>query len=138
FPVIAGQAGTIARVRLDMTTNVRFVTAVFALPIAAKRLQHLIGNPLTEAGTERWNKPWVDNALKARAMVHAVGTNDEACGYSPGNQPGGDPVTGLHDNAASFGYHTFEFPVLYVAVYVPSATTLRAGRILFAQTEGGS
>ena len=39
---------------------------------------------------------------------------------------------------ASLGYHTFEQPVLYVAIYPDRDTTVKRGRVFWAQVEPGA
>lgn len=144
FPVLAGQAGTVQRIRIRTVDATRYAVAVFARKISPARLNHLIPNPLTEAGTEKWDKPAVRNALEDRGWVYQAGRFKQRCGYWPGVETDDDgvattdPITGEWQFDAGFGYATFAEPVLYVAIWPLADTKIPAGRIMWNQLEAGA
>jgi hypothetical protein len=144
FPVLAGQGGTVQRIRIALDSDVRFSVSVTARSIRAARMNHLVPAPLTEAGSARWDKQWVRNALDDRGWVYQAGRFEQRCGYWPGvetgddGEPSGDPINGQWEDDTGFGYHTFAEPVLYVAIWPEADCRLRAGRIMWNQLEAGA
>jgi hypothetical protein len=144
IPVLAGQGGTVRHIRIALDSDVRFSVSVTARSIRAARMNHLVPAPLTEAGSERWDKQWVRNALDDRGWVYQAGKFEQRCGYWPGvetgddGDPSGDPINGQWQDDAGFGYHTFAEPVLYVAIWPEADCRLRAGRIMWNQLEAGA
>lgn len=143
FPVVAGQEGTIARLRIRTQLPVEFVVAVFGRRVGPKWLASQVANPLTAAGSKRWEDEAVRNRLDAKILLYAAGNDEQPGGYSPSQKattsdPGG-PLTGRFDDDAGFGYRTFDQScILWVAVYAAAATTLQGGRIMWPQLEAGA
>lgn len=144
FPVLAGQAGTVEKIRIETYPPTEFVVSVSAREISDNRMTHLVPNPLTEAGSERWETPWVRNQLEDRVWLESWGGYHQPCGYgsrrkyNDNDELTGAPLTGVFEDAAGIGYHTFAEPVLYVAIWAESACRVRAGRIMWPQLEAGS
>lgn len=144
FEVPVGQAGTLEKIRIETNPPTEFVASVSAREISDARMAHLVPNPLSEAGTERWETPWVRDALESRVWLDSWGEYNQPAGYSPrkkttdNNEPTGAPLTGVLEDASPLGFHTFSEPVLYVAIYVTEACTVKAGRIMWIQMEGSA
>jgi hypothetical protein len=157
FPVVAGQEGVIRSLRIETVTPTEFVVAVFGKQIKPTALSSMVGNPLTKRGM----KKWVDEDVRAKldedyVLLYAAGEKQAPCGYFPGSKfPDGAPddsassdddtdtpdaafLTGRWEDDAGFSYHTFDGPVLWVAVYAVDASHVRAGRIMWPQLEAGS
>ncbi len=87
FPVVAGQEGTIARVRLRLDKPAEFVTAVFGRRIGPRRLAQVIGNPLEHAGARRWSDPdRLDRLVGDHVLLYVAGDDQAPCGYYPGTK----------------------------------------------------
>lgn len=88
FPVVAGQEGTIASIRLHLhDTECEFVVAVFGKRITPRRLLRRVGDPLSKAGTKRWSDEKVLADLDAHhVLLYVAGSADEPCGYFPGTK----------------------------------------------------
>lgn len=109
--VVAGQEGTIARLRLKVTTEdgdgVEFACAVFGRKISRGRLNTLVRAPLADSviedpdtdeddedepkpppliGDRAWERRSVRKVLRARWHLYSAGTHLEPCGYSPGRK----------------------------------------------------
>lgn len=151
FPVLAGQEGTVSRVRIQTNPPTEFVMAITGRELPVQRWNHLVPDPLgpvlTVDGDEvptRWETDSVRERLDDWFLLYAAGTNEQPCGWWPGHKTGsnGGPtladVTGRHDDDASFGFRTFAEPVLYVAVWPVDDCSVRPGRILWQQQEEGS
>lgn len=154
FPVVAGQEGTIAWLKLhtgaEDSDPAEFVCAVTAKEVTDEKWQALIGDPLTEAGTKRWTNENVRAQLDDRyVLLYAAGNDQNPCGYFPGKkvddttgEPTDDPLTGRWEDPASFAFRTqgvgTQEPVLWVSVYVKHPTRLRDGRVFKNQGESGS
>lgn len=154
FPVVSGQEGTVRSLRIETNPNAEYVLAVTGQPIYPERLQALIGNPLTKAGTKKWTNQSIRDAIdKKNTLLYVVGDNDNPCGYYPKQKTGtGDqtntdpsnptfapaaPLTGEWFDDAGFSYHTAENPVLYVAVYADRHTSIPRGQLMWDQLEAG-
>jgi hypothetical protein len=151
FPVLAGQEGTVSRIRVQTFPPTEFVMAVTGRELPVRRWNHLVPDPLGPVlvvdGNETptaWEKDSVRAKLDDWFLLYAAGTHDEPCGYSPGHKTGSNggrtlsDVSGLHIDDASFGYRTFAEPVLYVAVFPADDCSVRPGRIMWQQLEEGS
>lgn len=144
FPVLAGQEGTIARLRLKTTNPAEYVVAMFGKAIGPGKLQARIGNPLTPAGSKRWENEAIRNKLDRENILLYVAGNDESpCGYFPKSKSPEDEtpkaeLTGRWDDDAGIPYRTFKHPVIYVAVYADRNTRIKPGRIMWPQLEEGS
>jgi hypothetical protein len=141
FEVVAGQEGTVQRLRLNTNPNAEFVVGVFGRggENLAKRLTRIVGNPLTTEGKDQWSDESVRKKLdEANLMLYVAGSPDEPCGYFPRKKQGDHPLTGKWDDAAGFSYRTFRYPVLYVAVYADRDTEIPAGRVMWPQLEAGA
>jgi hypothetical protein len=146
FEVVAGQEGTVARLRLRTNPNAEFVCAVFGrvfdTDAMEKRLTRRVGNPLTEAGSKKWEDEDVrDDLDDNNFLLYVAGSNEDPCGYYPKHKTDGEttnPLTGRWKDDAQFGYRTFAQPVLYVAMYADRDTVVPAGRIMWPQLEAGA
>lgn len=143
FPVVAGQEGTIRSLRLETQPAVEFAVSVFGRQISASRLNELVGDPMAPESSERWTDVDARRHLdEDYILLYSAGGDtefEEPCGYFPGKKSAGfAEVTGRWEDDASFSYHTFGSPVLWVAVWAVEATHLRPGRIMWPQLEAGS
>lgn len=145
FPVVAGQAGTVQRIAVEtVDSQAEFVLAVFGRSIRPTRLDHLVPNPLSEDGDDRWSDDAILRQLQERVFLYSSGTHEQPLGYFPkaktgeDGEPSGAPITGRHEDEASFSFHTFAEPVLYVAIYPDRDTYIKPGRIMWNQLEEGS
>lgn len=141
FPVVAGQEGTIARLRMKVNPEREFVVAVFGRKIGPGVLGGRIGNPLTKAGSEKWTDTAVIDSLKLdRLLLYVAGDDTQPCGYYPGRKDSEGPslLTGRWEDDASFGYRCYDDYSLWVAIYPDGNCTLRGGRIMWNQAEAGS
>lgn len=141
FPVVAKQAGTIERIRMIVDPAREFVVAVFAKRITPGRLRRVTDAPLTLAGRERWTEEAVYNALdRDHKVLYVAGSDEDPCGYFPGRKSEGNTLNGKWNDESSFPFVTYlndtdRGSVLWVAVWVPSQTTLQGGRIMWPSAE---
>ena len=89
------------------------------------------------------SRPWWERegnvkALRKLGLLHAEGTNEEPCGYSPGRKSAGGVKTGLHTYDSGFAYRTGPHPVLYLAIWVWGERRLSGGRVMWNQLEAGA
>lgn len=144
IPVVAGQEGTVQRIRVALRDDSKFAVAVFGKRVSAKWLNGQVAAPLTEAGTAKWDKPATQRRMDEKLLLYVAGGEDQACGYWPGRETNdageasGDPLTGKWQDDAGFAYRTFGGAVIYLAIWVPSANVLPAGRVFRNQGEEGS
>lgn len=141
FPVVAKQAGTIERLRMELSPAREFVVAVFGRRITLKRLRAVTDAPLSATGSKRWTSEAVNRRLHNKhTMLYVAGSDEDPCGYSPGRKSEGDALTGRWEDDASFPFVTYvndtdRGSVLWVAVWVGAATTLQGGRIMWPSAE---
>lgn len=142
FPVVAKQAGTIEKIAMRLNPEREFALAVFGRRISVKSLRAVTNAPLTVAGSARWTSEAMHSRLDSKyVMLYVAGSEDDPCGYFPGRKSeGASLLTGRFEDAASFPFVTFSNDtdrgsVLWVAVWVPSATTLQGGRIMWPSAE---
>lgn len=139
FPVLAGQEGTIQRLKIRTNPNAEFCTAMFGYKINAKKLTRLIGDPLTKEGALNWQDPVILNKLdEENVMIYIAGNQEAPCGYYPYDKQDGGTLTGNWEDDAGIAYRTFKHPVIYVAVWSDRNCVIPAGRILWPQQEEGS
>lgn len=141
FPVVAGQEGTVRRLRLNLDdANAEYAVAIFGRRIGAKRLNHLVGNPLSTSAKARWSQESVRDRLDDRyLLLYAAGDDTQPCGYYPKTKGDtGAVLNGRWQDDAGFSYRTFDQPVLWVAIYPDRDSHLRAGRIMWNQLEAGA
>ena len=141
IPVIAGQAGTINRVRVQTTdSRAAFVTALFAEKVTPAWLHAHIGDPFdtNSDGESKWTNANIQaKADSARSLLGAWGDADQPCGYHPRRHTGDDgnatdaPITGLMLEDAGFDYHTFGYPVVYLCVWPDRDTHVAPQRVLW-------
>lgn len=138
--VVAGRAGTVRSIRIETEPAAESAVAVFGKRIRGGALARLIGDPLTNAGTENWSEQATRRRLERDyGLLYSAGTKDEPGGYSPGRKTGPSPtLSGRFEDDASFAYYTEHRLVLYVAIWVDRDTTLPGGRIMWPQLEAGS
>lgn len=138
--VVAGDSGTIRSLRLDTNPNAESSVAIFGKKVWPKALQREIGDPLSEAGTERWrNENVLDRLRRDHGLLYSAGDSYEPGGYSPGTRgdDGTGILTGRLEDEAGVQYYTDHRPILYVAVWVDRDCTIPAGRIMWPQLEPG-
>ncbi len=142
FPVVAKQAGTIERLRLELAPAREFVVAVFGRRVTKKMLRTVTNAPLTKPGSKRWTSEAMHNRLDRRyTMLYVAGSDEDPCGYSPGRKSeGASLLTGRFEDDASFPFVTYvnntdRGSVLWVAVWVANETTLKGGRIMWPSAE---
>lgn len=146
FPVVAGQEGTIQRLRVRTNPNAEYVMAVFGRRIYPARLRKLVGNPLTTAGNKNWLKESVRDALdESNVLLYVAGSDKQPCGYFPKKKTGRNdadtgaaPLTGRWEDDSTFPYRCFPSTVLWVAVWPDRDTTVPQGRIMWPQLEAGT
>lgn len=146
LPVFAGATGTLSRLRIDLEVNTEFCMAIFANRVGRKLLNGRIGNPfpVDADGETVWSDPAKQAFFEDRLLVYSAGSNEQPCGYWPKKHTNRDrattsnPLTGVWQDDASFGYFTSDIPALWVAIYPKAATSLKRGRILRAQLEPGA
>lgn len=145
FPIVAKQAGTIEKVHLDVTPDREYVCAVFGRKISPGRLRRVTNAPLTKAGRKRWTEEAVyDRLNRDHVVLYVAGSDEDPLGYFPKRKSDDadtpPPLTGRWEDDASFSFVTFvndtdRGSVLWVAIWVPSAATLRGGRIMWPSAE---
>lgn len=136
FPVVAGQSGSINRVRCQVEDSLsEFVLAATAREVSAAWWERLESAPL--AANAFRNERVYDNADDARAILGIWGTNGEPGGYGYGSKADGDPLNGLLVEDAGFPYHTFGQPVIYMAIWARQACKIKPQRILYPVYEAG-
>lgn len=91
---------------------------------------------------------WQSDKIRAdiddkRALLGAWGDESQPCGFAPGvktdeNGPTGDPVTGLLLDSGGFEYHTFDQPVVYVALFPKTDCHIAPQRIMWPVMEAGT
>ena len=143
FPLVAGQEGSIRSLRMRTFPAVEYAVSVFGREITAARLNSLVGDPMASDAQERWMDVGVRQHLDDdHLLLYGVGGDTdelEPCGYFPGKKSAAfSEVTGRWEDDASFSYHAFGAPVLWVAVWAVEDTHLRPGRIMWPQLEAGS
>jgi hypothetical protein len=145
--VVAGDYGTIRAIRTLVQTVTRdggeisidpheHAVYVFGKEPSAERLNALIGNPLTTSG-ERAIRRSAKAYLDSRRLLYSAGTQDEPCGYGRDLKSDGATLTGEHIDDSGFSYVADNGCTLFLVVYVGGATTLRKGRAMWPQLEGG-
>lgn len=146
FPVVGGQEGTVAKLRLNVD-NASFAVAVFGEKVTPAWLRSNIGDPFAVDGDG--NSIWLTNGQQAklytqRTLLYAAGTPEEPCGYWPKRHTNDDgdttaaPVTGIHVDDGGFPYRCYGDPLLWVAVYPLDDATVKSGRIMWEQIEEGA
>ncbi len=139
FEVLAGQEGTIQRLKARTSPNAQFAMAVFGNRIRPGKLQRLVGDPLTEEGSARWQDAAVLERLdRENVMIYIAGNDESPCGYYPYTKDDGAGLTGRWEDDAGIPFRTFKHPVLWVAVWADRATSIPAGRIFWPQMEEGT
>lgn len=148
--IVAGQEGTIRDLLTNTNPNAEYVLAAFGQSIRPRRLQRLIGNPLSGPGRKRWEREDIRNSLdRSNVLLYVAGSDTEPCGYYPKTKtqegdeegPQASPVawlTGKWRDSAGFPYFTAREPVIYLAVYADRDTALPAGRVMWPTLEAGT
>jgi hypothetical protein len=145
FPVFAGEAGTISKLRIVTDAPAEFCMAIFADEISAKKLNRAVPNPFPlDADGESWlTDSNYDDWFESRFILYSAGNDEQMCGYWPKKHTNRDlevtsaPLTGVWQDDASFGYATFRLPALWIAVFPDRDTVIQRGRMLWAQIETG-
>lgn len=84
FPVVAAMEGQIHKIKIALSTPAECAVAVFGKEPDIGWLNGLIANPLTVAGTKKWETE--RNALEDNWILYSAGTHDEPGGYWPGRK----------------------------------------------------
>jgi hypothetical protein len=137
FEVIAGQAGSVSRVRLQTSAD----PAEFALVATAQKTTEAFWNSRIAAplSSNNWLSGKVAHLIDTdRALLFAAGTKDQPGGYGPNGQKTaadgtatGDTLTGLLLDDGGFDFHTFARPVLYFGIFPDRDTVLEPQRVLW-------
>lgn len=144
FPVVAGEEGEVRSLRIRTNPDERFAMAIFGREISEEWIRDRVPAPLSNGGSERWDKPAIRAAMDRKVLLYTAGQYQARLGYWPGTEtgddgdPSGDPVTGKWEDDSGFSFHTFKEPVLYVAIWVEDDTALPAGRLMWNQLEEGA
>lgn len=147
IPVVAGQEGTIARLRIKLVNNeAKFVVGVFGFRVRRADLAAKIGNPFhtNDDGESKWTSPGVQDWLHdKKLLLYAAGDANQPCGYWPRSrlndegEESGAPITGIWRDDASFSYRTFADPVLFLAIYPDRNCVLKPQRVFWPQMDDG-
>jgi hypothetical protein len=149
FPVVAGKAGYIERIRIrtrgpvgdaesPVAAPTRFVLAVFGQEIDAAYLAANVPDPLNN------KSGWYDEDFRKTLeehyrMAYIVGEPDALAGYHPHVQTDADAtITGVWDDQAGFSFRTGNRPILYVAYFGEDDSIIAGGRIIWNQEIVGS
>ena len=140
FPVIAGQSGSVNQIRVKVTGSAcEFVVAASAKRIGRGGWHQLAPNPF-----QGWNRPRLQQkADNERAILGIWGDDHQPGGYYPGvktgddGEPTGDALTGVLLEQGGFDYHTFDQPVIWMAVYPKQACKIEPQRVLWPVLEAG-
>lgn len=143
--VIGGDEGTVQRIKARLSPAREFAIWVTGRKITPKWCKARVEFPLSKAGTARFNSPAVRNSMEDKILLYSAGGFEAECGYWPHprqDEETGEtiaaPLTGKWQDDAGFSYRTFSDPVLYVAIWVPSATVLPKQTLMIEQLETGS
>lgn len=147
IPVFMGYAGTVSKLRIETENGLGvFCSAIFRQRVTRKLLNARVGNPFgvnADTGETVWSDPKMADFYSNRLLMYAHGNEEEPGGYWPRrhtNRNGGTtthPITGVWQDDASFGYFTGEVPALYLAVFSDRDTTVKRGRVMWAQLDMG-
>ena len=151
FPVVGGQEGTVAKLRLRVKTTggdgVAFYAAVFGEKVTAKWLTAHVPDPTAKDADG--NYAWLttsqeDRLFNQRVLLAAYGTEEEPGGYWPYHHTNPDTgeatsrqPTGVLLDDSGFAYRCYGQPLLWVAVYALADAEVKAGRIMWQQIEEG-
>lgn len=83
FQVVAGQEGTIRTLRLITDPPTEFVALVFGKEVQPAHLAAVVPNPLTKAGSKRWNSTEIKDRLDEDVLLYITGDHDNPAGYWP-------------------------------------------------------
>lgn len=137
IPIIAGQSGTLNRVRAQVRdSECEFVMIATAKRVSRAWLNNLEANPFG-ANAFR-NQKVYDRADSERAILGIWGTPDEPGGYAPGSKTEGDPLTGLLLEDAGIPYYTFGQPVIWVSFFPRQDCHLPPQRLLWPLIDAGT
>jgi hypothetical protein len=122
-PVIAGQSGSVNRVRVKGTPARDFCVGITAKRTSPKWWRRVVGNPLRSGA---WTRDRVrDRIENKRVLLFAYGDKD-------------NPAHGTLLDDGGWDYHTFDQPVLWVAVFPRRTMTLKPQRLLWPVLEPGA
>jgi hypothetical protein len=143
--ILAGEAGSVSRVRIQTTdSQAAFCGAIFAQKPGKKWLTSKVGNPFDQNadGESKWTNAGVQSKIdRDRSLLLAFGDEKQPGGYHPRKHTNDEqettdaPITGLMLEDAGFDYHTFDDPVVYLAIYPDRDCVLKPQRILWAVEE---
>jgi len=120
--IAASAAGSIIEVAAaTISPPTPFSMGVFNMPISPIQLLGLMPDgPLADGGGGASEWAANANALDALGLVIAWGQIGDACGYSPGSQSNGDPLTGVFEDQGAWQYQSTLPPWLWVAIWAES------------------
>lgn len=145
FPVVAGQSGTIEKVRLKTSNS----ATEFVLVLTAKRagpayLANKLGTTLAGVKAKLQTEATQDAIDGDRIILGVWGHDGQPCGYHPGakfdpetGEATGDSITGLFLDEGGISYHTFDNPVVYMAILPVDACEIAPQRVLWPNLEPG-
>lgn len=137
IPIIAGQSGTLNRVRTQVRdSECEFVMIATAKKVSRAWLNDLESNPFG-ANAFR-NQKVYQRADEERVILGIWGTPDEPGGYAPGAKSEGDDLTGLLLEDAGVPYYTFDQPVIWVSYFPRQDCHLPPQRILWPLIDAGT
>jgi hypothetical protein len=103
WPFPLDRAGTLARVwarTYDPAT--RFVWLMFGREVLPSQLHANLGNALTS--TRAWTDPGIDAWLTRMGFITGQGQAGQLCGFSPGSEQDGNPLTGVFEAATPVNF----------------------------------
>jgi hypothetical protein len=100
------------------TTLTPFAIAVFAQPVTPAYIKGIVPNPLAVAN---WPTSFPAGSI---APIAGWGDSSDACGYSPGQQSAGNPLTGQFSDNGSWDFTSLVPPWLWVALWSPVETVI--------------
>jgi peptidoglycan hydrolase-like protein with peptidoglycan-binding domain len=138
FPVVAGQSGSISRVRVQVTSSseTAFALGITAIETSGEWWSQKLPDPLA-AGA--WDDNWrIQKEIDAaRALLGFWGDDESPAGYSPHVKADGWGKTGLLLDDGGFDYHTFDQPVAWFAIHPDDDCKIEPQRVLWSVLEAG-
>lgn len=124
--VPSAQQGRAVRCRIECDVVTRMAVGIFDRPVTANQLRlgsgESVGDPLFYA--DYWDAfPAPDDNPAGlpgpEGLIIGWGDFEEPAGFHPGRESEGNPVTGIHQDDASWEFHVGIYsPWLWVALYV--------------------
>lgn len=115
WPLAIDQVGTLARVWMRTSLPAcRFAVLLFGQEVLPSQLHAHVGLVLSQ--DRPWASETVDAWLEAHGFIDGWGHSGEACGYQPGSQAKGDPVTGKFEVRNPVSYVSVKPPFVWVGM----------------------